>query len=113
MRNSVGLMLDQELGHYQFKQQLLDEVGISRSFVWMRPDHKSPAEVQVQLQEQLQQCLRTLAQLPNGEGVLYRTTMSVNGLGKIDVYEYLYFLAKHAKRHVMQMERNATEYKLA
>ena len=119
LRNSAGLNLAQELGHYQFKQHLLEDIGISRSFAWMRPEHmepqgqKSSVEVQAQLQEQLQQCLHSLARLPNGEGVLYRTTMSVNGLGKIDVYEYLYFLAKHAKRHVMQMERNAAEYRQA
>ncbi|TGE08485.1 DinB family protein [Hymenobacter fodinae] len=116
LRNSAGLDLAQELGQYQFKQTLLEEVGISRSFPWVRPEHmeprgqKSPAEVQTPLREQLQQCLRSLARLPNGEGVLYRTTMSVNGLGKLDVYEYLYFLAKHAKRHVMQLARNAAEY---
>ena len=49
--------------------------------------------------------------MPNGEGVLYQTTMSVNNLGKIDVYEYIYFLARHAQRHLEQMERNERELK--
>jgi hypothetical protein len=119
LRNGASLDLVQQLGQYQFKQELLEAIGISRSFAWMRPEHmeprghKSTAEVQAQLRAQLQQCLHSLAQLPNGEGVLHRTTMSVNGLGKIDVYEYLYFLAKHAKRHIMQMERNATAFEQA
>jgi hypothetical protein len=42
--------------------------------------------------------------LSNGEGALYKTTMSVNSLGKIDVYEYIYFLAQHGRRHIGQME---------
>jgi hypothetical protein len=48
--------------------------------------------------------------MPNGEGILYKTTMSVNDLGKIDVYQYIYFLAQHAKRHLAQMERNEQAY---
>lgn len=30
--------------------------------------------------------------------------MSVNDLGKIDLYQWLYFLARHARRHVQQMQ---------
>lgn len=36
--------------------------------------------------------------------------MTVNGLGKLDVYEYLYFLAAHGKRHVAQLERVKAQY---
>ena len=36
--------------------------------------------------------------------------MTVNDLGKIDVYQYLYFLAQHAKRHVGQMEKVEAEF---
>jgi hypothetical protein len=46
-----------------------------------------------------------LNKIQNGEGVLQTTMMSVNNLGKIDVYSYLYFLAKHAERHVSQMQK--------
>ncbi|MBN8787104.1 MAG: hypothetical protein J0I84_08435 [Terrimonas sp.] len=49
--------------------------------------------------------------MKNGEGVLYKTTMTVNDLGKIDVYEYIYFLAQHGQRHVTQMEKNEAEFK--
>jgi hypothetical protein len=51
-----------------------------------------------------------LNKIQNGEGVLQTTMMSVNDLGKIDVYSYLYFLAKHAERHISQMQKNEMAY---
>jgi hypothetical protein len=36
--------------------------------------------------------------------------MTVDNLGKINVYEYIYFLSKHAERHLAQMEGNRLEY---
>ncbi|MEN4760257.1 hypothetical protein ABEG63_07945 [Chryseobacterium sp. C39-AII1] len=35
--------------------------------------------------------------------------MTVNELGKINVYEYIYFLSLHAQRHVTQMKNNELE----
>ncbi|KAA9339347.1 DinB family protein [Hymenobacter busanensis] len=116
LNNTSGLDLAQELAAHSFQYGKLDEVGLFGSFGWMRPEHmeprgnKSGQEVREQLKQQLRQCLDVLDRLPNGEGVLYRTTMTVNNLGKIDVYEYVYFLAKHAQRHLAQMQRNAAEY---
>jgi len=54
-------------------------------------------------------CLTNLERLKNGEGVLYKTTMSVNNLGKINVYEYIYFRIQHRQRHLAQMQKNKTE----
>lgn len=65
--------------------------------------------VKTTTKNQCQQCLEHLNQMSNGEGVLLKTTMSVNNLGKIDVYEYIYFLAQHAARHIMQMEHVESE----
>jgi len=48
--------------------------------------------------------------MPKGVCILYKTIMIVNNLGKIDVYAYIYFLAKHAQRHITQMKRKETEY---
>lgn len=99
------------LANYTFQKDKLTEVGLHQSFPWMRPEHmepkgeKTPAEVRAQLAAQLAQCHRVLGQLKNGEGVLYKTTMTVNALGKIDVYEYIFFLAQHARRHITQMEK--------
>lgn len=116
LKNAGGLHLQEELATYSFKQTKLDEVGLHQYFPWMRPNHMEPtgtkpsAEVQTQLHQQRKQCEQVLARLPNGEGVFYRTTMSVNELGKLDVYEYVYFLAKHAERHLMQIAKTAAGY---
>ncbi len=99
---------------YVFHREKLEDVGTLGSFVWTRPEHMEPsgaphAEVRARLQEQLEECLDWLDQLHQGAGILYKTTMTVNDLGKIDVYEYLYFLAMHIRRHLMQMEGNKQE----
>lgn len=116
LQNVHQLDLEKELAVYQFHRDQLTEVGLHQSFTWIRPEHMEPRgektreEVRAQLKEQLQRCLGYLDLLKNGEGVLYKTTMSVNNLGKIDVYEYIYFLAQHGLRHVTQMEKNALEF---
>ncbi|GAB3823866.1 DinB family protein [Hymenobacter jeollabukensis] len=116
LKNQAGLDLATELQSYQFTDPRLDEVGLHKSFEWIRPAHMEPTgqkllpEVREQLQEQLRHCHRVLDLLPNGEGVLYRTTMTVNDLGKIDVYQYVYFLARHAERHLTQLARIREEY---
>ncbi|HAD14284.1 MAG TPA: DinB family protein [Saprospirales bacterium] len=103
--------LKEAAGHYVFQREKLEEVGTLGTFIWTRPEHMEPqgapgADVRVRLKEQLQECLDWLDQLGQGAGILYKTTMTVNELGKIDVYEYLYFLAMHIRRHLMQMEEN-------
>ena len=118
LKNAHGLDLATELANRQSVRGHLDEIGRPGAFRWMRPEHmeprglKSGPEVAATLREQLQQCQTVLARLPHGEGVLYRTTMSVNNLGKLDVYDFVYFLAKHAERHVFQIEQVAAEYRL-
>jgi hypothetical protein len=67
-------------------------------------------EVKSTLKEQMQECLVLLDQMTNGEGRLYKTMMSVNDLGKIDMYHYIYFLVQHANRHLMQMEKVRAEF---
>jgi hypothetical protein len=77
----------------------------------MEPRGAKPVtEVATALQRQPEKCQEVLQRLPDGEGVLYRTTMTVNGLGKKDVYDFVYFLAKHAERHLVQMQKVAAEY---
>lgn len=116
LKNIHQLDLETELRDYRFEETKLDEIGIHKSFAWMRPEHmeptgqKSEVEVRQEIKSQLKRCLNHLKSMPDGQGVLYKTTMVVNDLGKIDVYEYLYFLAKHAERHLAQMQRNEAEY---
>ena len=62
-------------------------------------------EIKATIERQLQECIACLYQMQHGEGVLHSTMMTVNGIGKIDVYHYIYFLAQHAKRHLVQIEK--------
>lgn len=108
--------IGEALNNYTFHRDQLTEVGKHMSFSWIRPEHmepkgeKSSGEIRLWLKEQLVQCFAVLDCLKNGEGVLFKTTMTVNNLGKIDVYEYLYFLAQHGQRHITQMQKIKTEY---
>lgn len=108
--------LEEALRNYEFQRGKLTEIGIHKSFAWMRPEHMEPRGEKTSegvhriLKSQLKQCLDTLDLLRNGEGVLCETTMTVNDLGKIDVYEYLYFISQHARRHITQMEKNKNAF---
>ena len=119
LQNIHKLDLQTELQNHVFHWDKLTEIGLHKSFTWIRPGHMEPTsykpldEVRNQLKEQVSRCLENLDQLKNGEGVLYKTTMTVNDLGKIDVYEYIYFLAQHSQRHVTQMQKNESEFKSA
>lgn len=99
----------EQLVNYTLDNPRLLAIGQHKSFVWERPDHHEPTgsrslvEIRREIRDQLYRCLSTLEQLPDGEGVLCKTTMSVNDLGKLDVYQYIYFLALHAKRHLTQL----------
>ncbi|MBH8556444.1 DinB family protein [Hymenobacter negativus] len=115
LKNAQGLDLTTELAARQSARARLDEISQPGAFTWMRPDHMAPqglktgTEIAATLRKQLTQCQAVLARLPNGEGVLYRTTMTVNDLGKMDVYDFVYFLAKHAERHLAQIAKVAAE----
>lgn len=106
------------LDGYDLDWVKLEPIGIHRSFEWIRPEHMQPGgrmpvhEIRTILELQLQECLLLLNRLQNGEGVLYKTMMSVNNLGKIDVYHYIYFLVQHAKRHLSQIEKMEVEFNL-
>lgn len=94
----------------------LDAIARHNSFDWIRPEHMEPTgdkdleEVRLLLEEQLKECRDILFEMNKGEGILYKTTMTVNNLGKIDVYQYIYFLCQHAKRHTTQMQKVLNEY---
>lgn len=120
LANTQGRDLVAELAAYQFPREKLAAIGVLHAFAWVRPDHMEPhlnqlslPAIRQQLRDQLAQTVACLDQLPNGEGLLYQTTMSVNDLGKLNVYEYSYFLAQHARRHLTQMQENVAEYAAA
>jgi hypothetical protein len=101
---------------YTLSNQALLAIAQPDAFLWQHPEHHQPTglkplcDVRRTLRDQLEQCLITLELLPDGEGTLHRTTMSVNNLGKLDVYQYIYFLALHAQRHIHQLKKIEEEY---
>ncbi len=82
------------------------------AFVWRAPDHmlpgglRTPEEVHELMLEQKDECLALLDAMGKGEGSLCSVRMSVRNLGKLDMYQWLYFLAMHARRHLRQIEEN-------
>ncbi|TCN00947.1 DinB family protein [Paenibacillus sp. BK033] len=108
--------LEDALNDYHHNLGELDQIAEHKSFKWIRPEHMEPKgempleRVHALLRSQIEECLGILQDLSNGEGILYKTMMSVNNLGKIDVYQYIYFLVLHAKRHIAQMIRVKAEY---
>ncbi|MGC4035956.1 MAG: DinB family protein [Chitinophagaceae bacterium] len=101
---------------YDLDWDKLNQIGVHQSFNWNRPEHMEPnglvnlAEIKSILHRQKTEALSYLNQLKNGEGILHETMMTVNNLGKIDVYHYIYFLVQHAKRHIGQMEKLKKEF---
>ncbi len=104
------------LVNYDLDWDKLNAIGEHGSFEWSRPRHMEPTGtedlflVRERIKDQVNECLYCLKQMQHGEGVLYKTMMTVNGLGKIDVYHYIYFVSEHARRHLMQIQKIKTEY---
>jgi hypothetical protein len=94
----------------------LDVIGQRGTFSWIRPAHMEPTgkpsleEIRATLRTQLAECLDFLEKLGQGEGSLCQIRMTVNDLGKIDLYQWLYFLAQHAQRHLQQMATIEQKY---
>ncbi|MEO1263523.1 MAG: DinB family protein [Bacteroidota bacterium] len=116
MRNVNDLSLEKELAEFNFDLNKLYNIGRHKSFEWIRPEHMEPTGhkdelvIKQTLTDQFLRCMNHLSNLKHGEGLLYKTTMSVDNLGKLNVYEYIYFLIRHAIRHLVQMEENKTEF---
>ncbi|QHS61980.1 DinB family protein [Chitinophaga agri] len=100
---------------YMEKFDKIDVIS-DRSFQWVRSEHLEPSglqdmrDIRTLLKQQFAQCMYNLSLLKNGEGMLVLTNMSVNHLGKLDIYQYIYFLTKHIERHIRQMQRLESEY---
>jgi hypothetical protein len=96
--------------------QRLEPIGRRGSFPWARPDHMEPGgalpagQVRATLQRQVEECLALLERMTRGEGALCHLRMSVNALGRIDLYQWLYFLAQHARRHLQHMASIEDEF---
>lgn len=86
-------------------------IGDPDAFPWTRPEHMEPTRqttpeaVRQTLRTQGQECLAILSQISHGEGALHTVRMSVQNLGKLDMYQWLFFLVQHARRHIVEMDR--------
>ena len=118
-RNVKGLSLEKELDRFDFDLEKLAIIGQHKAFPWIRPAHMEPtgerseAAIRKTLIQQLNRCLTHLENLQDGTGLLHQMTMTVHDLGKINVYEFIYFLSKHAERHLDQMRENRELYRIA
>lgn len=114
-RKAAAVDLETVLLETDFMPERITRIGQHKVFPWTRPEHMEPrgllplAEIEAKLTHQLFRCLEVLERLPNGEGVLQTTTMSVDGLGRLNVYEYVDFLARHVERHLAQIKNNLLE----
>jgi hypothetical protein len=81
------------------------------AFDWAPPSHMlpsggaDPAQLRARLGSQCSRCLELLAGMSGGEGRLCTISMSVQGLGKLDMYQWIYFLAQHGRYHLALLQR--------
>ncbi|MFK8164205.1 MAG: DinB family protein [Lewinella sp.] len=114
-RKVSGTNLDQTVAAADLNPERLRNISQHRSFTWNRPEHMEPnglADLQVvqnQLMDQLRRCLNHLQDLEDGAGLLHTTTMTVENLGRLNVYEYIDFLARHVERHLTQLRKTLNE----
>jgi len=110
LRKSAGADLASLLRDYEFYNAGLEAVSDPQSFQWQHPQHMTPvgelslADVRYELRDQLYRCLCLVEKLSGGEGILHTMALSVNKIGKLDVYQYLHFLTLHAQRHLHQLQ---------
>jgi len=89
----------------------LAPIAVPGAFDWEPPVHMIPTgqrpagEIRAELRDQLARSLQVLESLPRGEGRLCTIWMSVHGLGRLDMYQWLYFLAQHARYHLALIDR--------
>jgi hypothetical protein len=91
------------LQHYTLHVSEIEYLTSGR-YPWHSQDHLqpkgiTPAEIRSQLRDQLYSCLRQLDLLAGGDEVLFRISIPAERPCELDVYQSLYFLALHAKRH--------------
>ena len=103
---------------YELIPESLAESGIFQAFTWHRPEHMDPRKNSIEgdpklnFLQQMDRCRMVVESLTGGWGHHTKTTMTVNAIGKLDVYQYIIFLCRHAQRHCTQMERNKREFEL-
>jgi hypothetical protein len=81
------------------------------AFPWEPPGHMIPSgtktlpEIREFLKTQHRQCREMLERIGKGEGKLCSFRMSVFSLGRLDMYQWLFFLAQHGRWHLEFLAR--------
>lgn len=89
----------------------LGPIAEPSAFPWEPPGHMIPggarpvSEVKALLEAQHGECLGLLGRMGTGQGRLCSFRMSVHSLGLLDMYQWLYFLAQHARWHLEFLAR--------
>jgi hypothetical protein len=110
VRKAKGVDLNELVSDYTFDHSRLNNINDPSAFPWHRPEHMEPSgnlslnDIRDELRDQLYRCLCIVEKLQRGEGVLHTVTLSVNNIGKLDLYQYLYFLVLHMQRHLPQLD---------
>jgi hypothetical protein len=90
---------------------IFGDIADPDAFDWQPPRHMVPTGTvppqasRALLALQHCECLALLDRMANGEGLLHTVRMSVRELGRLDMYQWLWFLLMHSRRHLAQMER--------
>jgi len=113
---AVKRALTQPIENSESDLDKLALIGQKGSFPWIRPEHMEPkgralSDVFSTMQTQQEACSELLQTRSRGEGSLFKVRKSVNNLGRIDLYQWIYFIAQHAKRHVSQLDENLAEWR--
>lgn len=96
---------------------LLIPIADPAAFPWEPPGHMIPGgrkpvpAVRNELAGQLAHCRMLLEQMGKGEGALCSFRMSVFSLGRLDMYQWLCFLAQHARWHLEFLVRRESQHK--
>lgn len=115
LENQMHNSWQRDLLNYIFYKPGMDEIGITGSFRWESPNYLKPSgvfnseKIRKDLANQKKQCIQILKAIPNGEGLACKTTIIINNLGIVDVYQYLWFLVRHTQRHLHQAGNNENE----
>lgn len=86
----------------------INEALMGKPFEWQlsyQPLTKPSLEdVRYEIREQLDRCLIHLELLMEGEGNPFKTNLSVANIGRLDVYQSIYFLALHVRRFLCELD---------
>ncbi len=91
---------------------IFGDIADPDAFDWRSPKHMLPsgtlplAEARAILARQHGECLLLLEGMAEGQGLLHTVRMSVRDLGRLDMYQWLWFLLMHARRHLAQIDRD-------